>query len=341
MNIRALFIGAILSVLILFGINGCESETQTSQQPETSGLPMKVGKAFWPGTYWVEIAYKKEWFKEAGLNVELIDTSEDYVGSLTDMVNGKLDANNFSLFDLMKFNVDGSDLVMVINADNSNGAEAILASSEIESLQALKGKNIGVSKGSYMEYILDAALDRVGVKETEVTLVNILSENAGDKINNGTVDAVVTYEPVVSKLLAGSDIRKLFDTSEIPGISPNGTAFHRSFIDQRPGDVQAFVNVWYRTTLFIKENPKQAFGIIAQIYDQTPGEVQAFAQMDKILDLRDNNVSFAFGSGFESMHGTARKINHFLIESGVTDRQLDSTDFLDARFLRTLLESSR
>lgn len=91
----------------------------------------------------------------------------------------------------------------------------------------------------------------------------------------------------------------------------------------------------------MKENPKEAFGIIAKIYGQTPGEVQAFVQMDKILDLRDNSVSFSFGSGFESVHGTARRINNFLIETGVTDKQLDSTDFLDARFLRTIIESSK
>ncbi len=88
----------------------------------------------------------------------------------------------------------------------------------------------------------------------------------------------------------------------------------------------------------MKENPKEAFGIIAQLYDSTPGDVQAFGQLDKILDLRENVVAYSFGSGFESLHGAARQINNFLIDSGATDKQLDSTEFIDARFLRVLSE---
>ena len=34
----------------------------------------------------------------------------------------------------------------------------------------------------------------------------------------------------------------------------------------------------------LKENPKEAFGIIAEIYGVTPDEVQAFAMIDKILN---------------------------------------------------------
>ena len=89
----------------------------------------------------------------------------------------------------------------------------------------------------------------------------------------------------------------------------------------------------------MKENPKEAFGIIAQVYDSTPGDVQAFGLLDKILDLRENTVSYSFGSGFESLHGAARKMNNFLIKNEVTDRQLDSTEFIDGRFLRTLSEN--
>jgi NitT/TauT family transport system substrate-binding protein len=339
MSNRAIVIGAILSALLLAGVNGCESETGPSPQVKTSGLPMKIAQAYWPGTYWVDIAHNQGWFEEAGLNVELVDTNTDYVASLTDTVNGKIDINGFSLFDLMSFNAAGANLVMIINADNSYGAEAILASPEINTLQALRGKNIGVSKGSYLEYILNEALNREGIDQADITSFDMLSENAGAEIMKDSVDAVVTFEPFVSSVLAKSNARKLFDTSEIPGISPNGSTFRRSFIDERPGDVQAFVNVWHKTTLFMQENPKQAFAIIAKNYDQTPGEVQAFMQLDKVLDLRENIVSYSFGSGFESLHGAARKINNFLIEKGVTDKQMDSTEFIDGRFLRSLSEN--
>ena len=327
---------AIWTVLIIVGLFGCEPGTKQAEEPKTTGLPMKVAKYYWPGEFWVEMADKKGWFKDAGLNVELIDTNLDYVKSLEDLAAGKIDTQNVSLFDVINFKVAGVNLAMVINTDNSFGAEAIVAKSEIKSLRDLKGKTIGVGKDSYVEYILSVAMKRAGVSADEITLKNIIPEEAAEELSKDSVHAIITWEPIVTEVIKKNNGQKLFDTSEIPGVSPNGQVFHRSFIESRPGDVQAFVNVWNKTTLFIKENPREAMKIIADIYQKTPGEVQALAQTDKILDFRDNHTAFSFGSGFDSLHGSTRRINAFLIEKGITKELFDSTEFLDDQFLRTL-----
>jgi NitT/TauT family transport system substrate-binding protein len=89
-----------------------------------------------------------------------------------------------------------------------------------------------------------------------------------------------------------------------------------------------------KTTEFIKTNPGEAFQIISDIYDVPVADVQAFTQDVKILDLKENHQAFLFSNEFESLHGSARKINNFMIEKGITDKHLDSTSFLDPRFIR-------
>ncbi|WP_028865425.1 ABC transporter substrate-binding protein [Psychromonas aquimarina] len=336
---KFLITSTALLLVIIIAMLTWQSAPEIENQAETTGLPMKVARYYWPGMYWVEIADKKGWFKEAGLNVELIDTNPDYYGSLQDVVNGKINSHGFSLFDVMSFNAVGADLVMVINCDNSSGAEAIVAKPAITAITDLKGKTIGVDIESYTEYILDTVLKRNGLIPADVNKIQLAGEQAAEEFSKGRLDAVVTWEPVVSEAVKQQHGRKLFDTSEIPGISPNGQVFRRSFIEQRPGDVQAYVNVWHRTTLFIKENPKEAFAIIAGIYKVTTDEVQDFARLDQILDLRDNITSFSYGAGFESMHGTARYIDNFLIDKGVSKGHLDSTKFIDATFIRSLMHS--
>lgn len=330
---------SVLLLLTILGFFCWQLPAKVEEGPKTTGLPMKVARYYWPGMYWIEIAEKKGWFAEAGLNVELVDANPDYYGSLQEMVDGKIDSNGLSLFDVVSFNAVGADLVMVINCDNSSGAEAIVAKAAIATIADLKGKTIGVDIDYYTEYILDVALRRHGLMVSDVNKIQLAGEQAAEKFGKGKLDAIVTWEPVVSEAVAKWHGRKLFDTSEIPGISPNGQAFQRSFIEERPGDVQAYINVWHKTTQFIKENPKEAFAIIAGIYNVTPDEVQAFARLDQLLDLRDNITSFSYGAGFESLHGTARQINNFLIESGVTKKQLDSTEFIDASFIRALMHS--
>ncbi|WP_019616504.1 ABC transporter substrate-binding protein [Psychromonas ossibalaenae] len=330
-----------LLLLTIIGFMYWQSAPNTEQGVQTSGLPIKVARYYWPGMYWIEIAAKKGWFKEAGLNVDLIDCNSDYYASLQDMVDGKIDTNNFYLFDFMRFNAAGADLLLIINSDNSTGSEAIIAKPVITTIADLKGKKIGVDKGSNLEYILDTVLKRHGLMPADVIKVQVSSEQAAEEFGKGQLDAVVTWEPVVSAAVEQWHGRKLFNTSAIPGISPVGWVFKRSFTEQRPGDVQAFVNVWHRTTLFIKNKPKEAFAIIADIYNVTAEEVETFARLDQILDLRDNLTSFSYGAGFESLHGTARHMTNFLIDKGVTKKQLDSTKFIDAAFIRSLKHSLR
>lgn len=307
-----------------------------AERPKTSGLPMKVSRYYWPGEYWVEIADKKGWFREAGLNVELVDTNPDYYASVLDLAKGKMDTNDLTLFDLVKFNAEDVNLVMVINSDSSFGSEAIVGKREIESIRDLKGKTVGVAKDSYLEYILDVVLERNGLTPQDIKTVDIAAEKAAEALIQGSVDAIVTWEPIVTEVIEKGNGRKLFDTSEISGISPNGYVFHKSFIEERPEDVQAFVEVWHRATNFIRENPGEAFGIIADIYDVTPGEAQAFSGLNRIMDLRDNRIAFTYAAGFESLHGTAQQINDFMIDRGLTGQQLDCTEFIDDRFIRNL-----
>ncbi len=314
-------------------------ENKKNEVPKTTGLPIKVARYYWPGFYWVEIADRKGWFKESGLNVELVDTNQNYYASLDDMASGKIDTNGFYLYDLINYRMKGYDLVAVVNQDNSLGVDAIVAKKEIESILDLKGKTIGLSKDTYLEYLLSVILEKKRLNLSDVVIADMSGEKTKDAFIAGKVDAIVVWEPFVTEAIIKGNGRKLFDTSKKPCMMPAVTAFHQNFIEKRPHDVQMYVNVWHKTTEFIKENPKDSFGIIAEIYGVTPDEVQALAQLDRILDLRDNVTAFSYGAGFESLHGTARRINNFMVKKGMTKGLLDSTEFIDHRFIRALKRS--
>jgi len=312
---------------------------EDGKRPDAAAItapPMKVARYYWPGSYWKEIAERKGWFEAAGLNVELVDTNPDYFGSLQDMVDGRLDENGFSIFDLMRFRLGETDLVAVLATDNSFGMEAIVARQEVDSLRELKGRRVGLPLKSYLEYLLDVVLRRAGLDPNDVIKVDVPGERAAEAFSAGSVDAIVAWEPVVSQALDEGGGNKLFDTSQIPGISPGVTVFHRRFIEQRPGDVQAYLNVWQRSTIFIKEHPAEAYLIIAEANGVTPEEAQALAQLDQILNLRDNTIAFTYSAGFESLHGTARHVNVFMREKGMSASDLDSTAFIDGRFVRRI-----
>jgi len=64
-----------------------------------------------------------------------------------------------ALIALIKFNLNGSDFVMVLNIDISPGVEAIVSEFANRSLQDLIGKSIVVGRGTTMSLWLPIAQD--------------------------------------------------------------------------------------------------------------------------------------------------------------------------------------
>jgi NitT/TauT family transport system substrate-binding protein len=329
MAARMIFLFAAMLVVLC----GCKP---SADNVGSSARPIRVADFYRPGTYWIGIAAEKGWFREAGLNVQLVYYKADDRVSGKDLVEGRLDVNTLGLSDLLDYIARGADLVAIINADYSAGAEKLIARPEIEQLPDLKAKKIAVSQNSYFAYILEVAIGRVGLKTKDVQIVDIRPEKAPDALIKGEVDAMLTLEPYATHGLEAIKGRDLFDTSQTPGLSPTLIVFQRKFIEERRSDVIAFAEVWQRATTFIKENPDQAFGVIASMNKKTPSEIRQNAKLYKILDLRDNEQAFSFAAGFDSLHGAVRQVNGFMIARGITDKKLDSSYFLEGSFIRGL-----
>jgi NitT/TauT family transport system substrate-binding protein len=325
----------ILFVIISILIVGC---TPAEEPPKTSGEVMKVSNQYWPGGFWITIANEKGWFEEAGLNVVVTDVSDDLFKGFSEFVDGKADTFvAYPLFDMIQANVNGADLVAVVNADISFGGDVIVAKKDITRMAELKGKKVAVPKHTFLDFMLISALKKHNLNEDDIIQVSSEFEDISSFIN-GEVDAIATFEPFGSEAVEKGDGRIIFSSQNIPGLIPDLIMFHRSFIDEKPEDVQAYVNVWHRTSKYIKQNPDEAFAIISEFYKVPVGDLLDFSQGVKLLDLRDNTVAFSYAAGYESLHGTARQINDFMKDNGITDKNLDSTEFIDARFIRGVEE---
>lgn len=324
----------LLTVLVTVIVSLVLLASPPKPQP-TSSEPMRIGTYYWPGMYWIDIARSKGWFKEAGLNVTFVDTNPDYYGAVTDVQEGDLDTLAIWLFDLMQMYEDGSDLAMVVATDESDGSEALVGSADIASVSQLEGKRIGVPEGTALVYALDAMLARYGLTMEDVSLVNIDPEKAATKLAAGDVDAVMTWEPYASA--AAVNGHRLYDTSMVQGLITAGMVFRREFIEGRPEDIHAMLKVWHRATQYIHAEPETAFAIVAEAQGVSAEEVADFAELNHILGLRENVTAFTYASGLESLFGSARKIQRFLLKTNGEDTLLKPPDsILSGRFVREL-----
>jgi NitT/TauT family transport system substrate-binding protein len=301
-----------------------------------SHSPLKVAAYYWPGANWVDIANDKGWFKEAKLDVTIVDTNLEYSASFKELVEGRLDAAGMTLFDMLTLNGQGADLVCVATTDQTAGADGLAARPGIDSIAALKGRRVGAGKGTYAEFILHVLMTQEGLAREDVTFVDIPGEKAAEELSKGSVDAVFTWEPILTEAVVKAKGRKLWDSSSIPGINPSVLVTHRRLVRERVGDVQKYVRVWQRGVEFIKQNPDEAYGIVARVNKKTPAEVKAFAAVVRLLDARDNTSAFSYTAGFDSLHGTVRVMNNFLLKEKAISEPLESTQLLDDQFIKAL-----
>jgi NitT/TauT family transport system substrate-binding protein len=322
----------LLPLLLMASLPGCDRP----QPAAPSHSPLRISAYYWPGCFWVDIANEKGWFKEAGLAVTIVNTNPDYFASFTDLVEGRLDVNSLTLFDAMLLNSKGGDLVGIATTDQSAGADGIVARAGIDTLAALKGKRIGGGKGTYVEYLLSIVLAREGLAMSDVTLVDMPGEQAHERLAAGVVDAVVTWEPALTEAVEKAHGHKLWDSTIIPGISPSLTVTRGPCVRERPEDLQKLLGIWQRGTEFIQQHPEEAFAIVARVNKKTLTEVRQFAALDRLLDRRANLVAFSYGAGFDSLHGSARMMNDFLLKEKLIPKPLDSIALLNDRFLKTL-----
>jgi NitT/TauT family transport system substrate-binding protein len=333
---KTLKIGLLgLAAAACLSAGGCKPADIAPRLAAATSPPIRLATYEWPGSYWIEVATAKGWFAEAGLNVQRVDVDTHYFESLEDVATGKLDAMGFTQFDLVRHVAAGEDLVGVAAIDYSEGAEAMVAKRGISRLQDLKGKRLAVLRGTYLEYLLSVVAEREGLNLSDLTLVDLSEEAAMAAFAAGTVDAVFVWEPYGTRAIAAGGVR-LFSTADFPGLTYSVLTLRHGFIESYPQQVAALIQVWYRSERYVHENPEKACAIVAQLFKEPYSDVHDLLRTVRILDLADNGRAFSYAAGFESLHGSWRRMNDFMLDRGLVKARVDSPAHLDASFIRQL-----
>jgi sulfonate transport system substrate-binding protein len=116
--------------------------------------------------------------------------------------------------------------------------EAILVpkDSPLKSVADLKGKKVALNKGSNVHYLLVKALEKAGVKYSEIEPVFLAPADARAAFERGAVDAWVIWDPYLAAAEAATGARTLSDGS---GIVSNYQFYlsSKKFLESNPGIV--------------------------------------------------------------------------------------------------------
>jgi sulfonate transport system substrate-binding protein len=111
----------------------------------------------------------------------------------------------------------GAPLVYLAYDPPAPQGEAILIpkDSPLKSVADLKGKKVVLNKGSNVHYLLVKALEKAGVKYTDIQPVYLAPSDARAAFSSGSVDAWVIWDPYEAAAEASTGARVLADGSGV------------------------------------------------------------------------------------------------------------------------------
>lgn len=315
----------ISSVIILvFLLTACGASAPAVERP-----PLKVGWILWPGWYSIVIADQKGFFNDHGVEVEpiLYNTTKE---TLTDLASGTLDASGEVLSDVLLDSIS-KNVKIVLLTDNSDGADQLAASPAILGMQDVRGKRIGVVRGTFSELWMLQVLSQNNISPTEVTFVDVDPSQVPSAIP-GSIDLGHTFEPFSSESRTKGQ-KVIFSSAETPGLIVDMFAFRKQVIEERPEDVQAFVDAWFDAVKWWQENPVEGNTLIAEATGLTPEEIslEGVNLFDRTANLNAFNPA---GADSTSVYFTAQKYMDDLITLGAVSQPVKVEDVLDASFVQ-------
>jgi NitT/TauT family transport system substrate-binding protein len=150
--------------------------------------PIKIAYSDWPGFTLFEVAKQKGWFKEAGVDVEMVWF--DYLPSLDAFSAGKVDAVTCVATDALVVGSNGAKSKLIALLDYSEGSDMIVGKPGINSIKDLKGQKVGLEVTLVEHLLLLKALEMNGMKQSDVELVNTPTNETPQTLASGKVAAI-------------------------------------------------------------------------------------------------------------------------------------------------------
>ncbi|MFB6671673.1 ABC transporter substrate-binding protein [Streptomyces sp. NPDC056390] len=154
--------------------------------------------------------------------------------------------------------------------------EALVARKGITSVKALKGRKIATPFGSTSHYSLLAALDSAGLKESDVTLVDLQPQDALAAWQRGDIDAAYVWTPTLTELAAKGG--KVLVTSRQIAEQGKPTAdlgvVTDAFAARHPEIVDAWLRAEDQAVELAKSDPAKAAAAIGAELNLSPADAQ-------------------------------------------------------------------
>lgn len=303
MKLKTIFMMALIGLVGLAG---------------AGAAPLKIAYSDWPGFTILEVAKQKGWFKDAGLDVDLVWF--DYLPSIDAFSAGKVDAVTVVASDALVTGASGGKSKIVCLLDFSEGSDMIIGVPGVNSIKDLKGKKVGIEVTLVEHMLLLQALKDNGMSQSDVELVNTATDKTPETLASGKVSAVGAWYPLSGQALKqvpGS--KPLFTSAEAKGLIYDVLAVNPSSYAAHKEEWTKITAIYYKCVDYLKDpaTKDDAIKIMAAKVGANAADYAKNVPGTHFLTLAEAKKVFKKGSGLDSIYGSMIIGNQFNLANKV------------------------
>lgn len=264
-----------------------------------------------------------KWAKKYGIAIKVTQLN-DYAESINQYTAGQFDGCAMANLDALVVPAAGGvDSTALVVGDYSNGNDGIVLKGAQKQLKDLKGQSVHLVQYSVSHYMLARALEKAGLTQKEIKLVNVSDADVVGAFNAPTVKAMATWNPQLSELSALPNTSKVFDSKEIPNEIIDLMVVNTNTLQKNPALGKALTGAWFEVLAMMKAKDKDALQYMAKqsgsTFDSymqqlastamfyTPAEALTFVRDPKLPSVMQKMSQFSFDNGL--LGPTAKNAN--------------------------------
>jgi NitT/TauT family transport system substrate-binding protein len=279
-----------------------------------------------PYFYMQKSGILKKWADKYGIAIKV--QRFDYAASLDSFVAKNIDActmTNMEALDMPA--AAGVDSTAIIIGDYSNGNDAVLVRNGL-TFQTLPGKPIMLVQKTVSEYLLERAMVLNG-QQAHLGQLKLINTSDSDIVaaflNNKSNQAVVTWKPLVSQILADKSVHSIFDSSRIPGEILDLLVVRTDLLNTPQGQkfAKAITGAWYETIQQVASGQSNAIKYSAAASDDSVDSYREQLKTTALFVSPKSAVDFAQSPDLQQKMDLVRR---FCFAHGLLGRDIKSVD---------------
>ena len=250
-----------------------------------------------PWDYAQQSGIVKKWADKYGIDIQFVQVN-DYIESVNQYTAGGFDGCTMTNMDALTIPATGGvDSTALIVGDYSNGNDGILLKGA-DSVSALKGKPINLVELSVSHYLLARALEKSGMSEKDVRVVNTADADLVAAFGTADVNAIVTWNPLLAEAEKQPDSHLVFSSAQIRGEILDLLVVNTATLNKYPQLGKALTGAWYETLHSMagqsdsakaaRTQMAQASGTDLAGFDQQLAATHLFSDAKTTLDFVDS-----------------------------------------------------